>query len=65
MIEDYKTTRHHLNVLEKNRLITTIGDKYGILYFSSELLEENMHFFKEIWSKIGKNEINKENNNGD
>ena len=62
---DYKTTRHHLNTLEKNRLITTIGDKYGIMYFPSELLEENMHFFKEIWSKIGKNEINKKSNNGE
>ena len=62
---DYKTTRHHLDMLEKNRLITTMGNKYGMLYFPSDLLEENMHFFKEIWSKIGKNEINNENNNGD
>lgn len=51
---DYKTTRHHLEMLEKNRLITTMGSKYGTLYFPSELLEENMHFFKEIWGKIGK-----------
>lgn len=62
---DYKTTRHHLDVLEKNRLITTIGNKYGIMYFPSELLEENMHFFKEIWDKIGKKEMNKKNNNGE
>jgi predicted transcriptional regulator len=62
---DYKTTRHHLSILEKNRLIITMGDKYGIMYFPSELLEENMHFFKEIWSKIGKNEINKKNINGE
>ena len=61
---DYKTTRHHLDILEKNRLVITIGDKYGIMYFPSELLEKNMHFFKEIWSKIGKNEI-KKNNNGE
>jgi predicted transcriptional regulator len=62
---DYKTTRHHLEVLEKNRLITTMGNKYGTLYFPSELLEENMHFFKEIWGKIGKNEINKKDENGE
>lgn len=62
---DYKTTRHHLNMLEKNRLITTIGDKYGTMYFPSELLEKNMHFFKEIWGKISKNEINKKTSNGD
>jgi len=62
---DYKTTRHHLDVLEKNRLITTMGNTYGTLYFPSELLEENMHFFKEIWGKIGKNEINKKDVNGE
>jgi len=56
---DYKTTRHHLDMLEKNRLITSVGNKYGMMYFPAELLERNMHFFKEIWSKIGKNEINK------
>jgi len=62
---DYKTARHHLEVLEKNRLITTMGNKYGTLYFPSDLLEENMHFFKEIWGKIGKNEINKINRKGE
>lgn len=62
---DYKTTRHHLDMLEKNRLITTMGNKYGTLYFPSDLLEENMHFFKEIWGKIGKNEISKKNRYGE
>lgn len=62
---DYKTTRHHLEVLEKNRLITTMGNKYGTLYFPSELLEENMHLYKEIWGKIGKNGINKKQENGE
>ena len=58
---DYKTTRHHLDMLEKNRLITSMGDKYGIIYFPSELIEKNMDFFMEIWDRIGKNEINKKN----
>jgi predicted transcriptional regulator len=55
---DYKTTRHHLELLEKNRLISTIGNRYGTMYFPSDFLEANMHFFKEIWAKISKNEIN-------
>ena len=55
---DYKTTRHHLDILEKNRLILTLGDKYGTLYFPSELLEENISFFNKICSKIDKNELN-------
>jgi predicted transcriptional regulator len=62
---DYKTTRYHLDILEKNHLITSIGNRYGTMYFPSELVEENKQFFKEIWDKIGINEINKENNNGE
>ncbi len=62
---DYKTTRHHLDILEKNRLITATGDKYGIMYFPSDLLEENMHLFKEICCKISKNEKDKKNNDGE
>ena len=26
---DYKTMRHHLDVLEKNKLIISVGDGYG------------------------------------
>jgi DNA-binding transcriptional ArsR family regulator len=62
---DYKTTRHHLEVLEKNHLITMMGKGYGTMYFPSELLEENVHLFREIWAKIGKNGINKKNQYGE
>ena len=51
---NYKTTRHHLEVLEKNYLITSIGDGYGKMYFLSDLLKDNMHLFKEIWGKLAK-----------
>lgn len=30
---DYTTVRHHLRVLEANRLAVTKGDNYGRLYF--------------------------------
>ena len=42
---DYTTVRHHLGVLEKNRLVLTEGDKYGKLYFLSETMEAN-------WEKL-------------
>lgn len=51
---DYKTIRHHLKVLEKNNLITSIGSSYGQMYFPSDLLEKNSDIFYEIWGKIGK-----------
>ena len=41
-------------MLEKNRLITTMGNKYGTLYFPSNLLEQNMDIFKEIVEKKDK-----------
>ena len=51
---DYRTIRHHLDVLEKNRLITSMGESYGTMYFLSNELEENYEVFEEIWNRIGK-----------
>jgi predicted ArsR family transcriptional regulator len=51
---DYKTIRHHLTVLEKNKLITSVGEKYGATYFLSQTMEENYALFEEILNKIGK-----------
>ena len=51
---DYRTIRHHLDVLEKNGLITSMGDRYGKMYFLSTDLEENFRVFEEIWNEIGK-----------
>ena len=51
---DYKTMRHHLQVLEKNKLITSIGDRYGATYFLSQVMEDNYALFEEIEKKIGK-----------
>jgi DNA-binding transcriptional ArsR family regulator len=51
---DYKTMRHHLEVLEKNHIITSIGDRYGATYFISQTMEENYVLFEEIVKKIGK-----------
>jgi DNA-binding transcriptional ArsR family regulator len=51
---DYKTMRHHLEVLEKNHIITSVGDRYGATYFLSQTMEENYPMFEEIVKKIGK-----------
>ena len=51
---DYRTIRHHIDVLEKNDLLTSMGDKYGKIYFLSSELEENFKVFEEIWNEIGK-----------
>lgn len=51
---DYRTIRHHLDLLEKNRLLTSIGNRYGKLYFLAPELEENFMVFEEIWNQFGK-----------
>jgi len=50
---DYSTIRHHIEALEKNGLVTSLGDGYGKMYFLSENLLDNYGFFEEIWEKIG------------
>ena len=49
---DYRTIRHHLEILQKNRMITSAGDGYGTTYFLSTELEENYSLFEEILNKI-------------
>ena len=52
---DYKTIRHHLEVLEKNNIITAINKgNYGAVYFLSELMQANMEIFDGIWAQFGK-----------
>jgi len=48
---DYKTIRHHLNILEKNKLIVSVGDTYSTAYTLSEPMEENYQLFEEITNK--------------
>jgi DNA-binding transcriptional ArsR family regulator len=51
---DYRTIRHHLKVLEKNKMITTAGEGYGTTYFLSPVLEENYELFEDIVNKMWK-----------
>ncbi|MGI0010371.1 MAG: ArsR/SmtB family transcription factor [Nitrosopumilaceae archaeon] len=51
---DYKAIQHHIGVLEKNNLITRVGDKYGATLFISTFLEVNLETFDEIVTKLEK-----------
>ena len=51
---DYRTIRHHLELLQKNRIITSTGDGYGKTYFLSTEIEENYGIFEEILNKLWK-----------
>ena len=52
---DYKAVQHHIGVLEKNNMVTRVGEKYGVLYFISNYLEANIEAFNDIWAAIEKN----------
>ena len=49
---DYKAIQHHVNVLEKNNLVTRVGEKYGAVFFISTFLEVNLETFDEIVTKL-------------
>jgi DNA-binding transcriptional ArsR family regulator len=51
---DYRTIRHHLEVLGKNKIVTSAGEGYGTTYFLSPAMEENYALFEEIVNKIWK-----------
>jgi len=56
---DYRTIRHHLKILQKNRIITSAGDGYGNTYFLSTEMEENYGLFEEILNKLWKKQKRK------
>ncbi len=54
---DYKTVRHHIDVLMENQMLSARGDGYGRMYFLSPMLDLNFGAFEEIWAQIGKTKI--------
>jgi DNA-binding transcriptional ArsR family regulator len=45
---NYRAIQHHIGVLEKNSLVSHVGEKYGIVYYLSTLIEVNMVIFDEL-----------------
>jgi DNA-binding transcriptional ArsR family regulator len=51
---DYKGVQHHISVMEKNNLITRVGEKYGVIYFISDYLQHNFAAYQEVKSNVVK-----------
>ncbi len=49
---DYKAVQHHLKVLEKNNMVSRIGEKYGAIFHLSNFLEINISALDEAIDKL-------------
>ena len=49
---DYKAIQHHMRVLEKNNLVTKVGEKYGAIFHLSNFLEINIRALDEAIEKL-------------
>lgn len=48
---DYKTVRHHLEVLEENQILKKTGDDYGAVYLPTDRVREHWNTVEEIIEK--------------
>ena len=51
---DYKAVQHHMKVLEKNNMVSRIGEEYGAIFHLSNFLEINIHTLEEAVDKLDK-----------
>ncbi|MCJ8306909.1 MAG: winged helix-turn-helix transcriptional regulator [Nitrosopumilus sp.] len=51
---DYKAVQHHMRVLEKNNMVSKIGEKYGAIFHLSNFLEMNINALDEAIDKLDK-----------
>jgi len=49
---DYKAVQHHMKVLEKNNLVTKVGEKYGAIFHLSNFLEINIGALGEVIDRL-------------
>ena len=49
---DYKAVQHHMKVLQKNNMVSKIGEKYGAIFHLSNFLEINIDALIEAIDKL-------------
>ncbi|WP_338729169.1 winged helix-turn-helix domain-containing protein [Haladaptatus sp. DJG-WS-42] len=49
---NYKTVRHHLDVLMDNNIVTTSGDEYGAIYLPSENARHHWETIEQIVAQV-------------
>ena len=51
---DYKAVQHHMKVLEKNNMVSKIGEKYGAIFHLLNFLEINISALDEAIEKLAR-----------
>jgi DNA-binding transcriptional ArsR family regulator len=49
---EYRSIQHHIDILRKNSLVFSQGEKYGMTYFLTPLLESHLDLFYDICGKL-------------
>ena len=49
---DYRAAKHHVDVLLKNSMVVTQGERYGLMYFLAPWLETHIASFDEICKRL-------------
>ncbi len=49
---DYKAVQHHMKVLQKNNMVSKVGEKYGAIFHLSNFLEINISTLDEAIDKL-------------
>lgn len=51
---DYKAVQHHMKVLEKNNMVSKVGERYGAVFHLSVFLEVNIRALDEAIDRLEK-----------
>ena len=49
---DYKAVQHHMKVLQKNNMVSKIGEKYGAIFHLSNFIEINIGTLEKAIDKL-------------
>lgn len=49
---DYKTVRHHLDVLVENDVLTNSGDAYGAIYLPTDRARQHWETVEQIMTQV-------------
>ena len=57
---DYKTVKHHLEILVENGLVKVSNEKkYGELYYLTNYAREKIKIFDRIWKQLDETDLEK------